>query len=180
MKGGQDMASLSQLHGQIKTAAVDYTDDIDLGEIEDPYPLIPEGIYDVAFLKAHRMRIGKAPRLLMYFQICDPGQYHGIVLIMGVNYPKNGKKKWGALSKMAECYRIAAGRNPDRFDVGRVSTSIFKGKVLAAKVSTVKRGRNQISRDESSHYSVIEKLVDPKFIHDHYQSKDELKSFEVS
>jgi hypothetical protein len=134
--------------------------DIDLGEVAQPYPLIPPGEYDVTFVKAHKMGILRSQRLITYWRIIDLGSpYHDVVLIMGFPYPKKSRKKWGVLSKMAVCYRIATGRDPDRFDTGRLSTRVFKDKVFLAKVVTVTRSLNQDQRTEESHYSVIERLI---------------------
>ena len=136
--------------------------DIDLGEVAKQYPLIPPGDYDVSFVKAHKMTILKSQRLITYWRITDLGSpYHGLVLIMGFPFPKKGKK-WGPLSKMAECFRLAAGHNPDRFETAKLSTNIFKGKVFAAKVVTVARSLNQYQRSQESHYSVIDRLIAKK------------------
>ena len=147
------------IHRQNAITAEDV--DLDLGEVAQAYPLIPSGEYDVVFVKAHKMSIKKSQRLITYWQILHP-DHLGKTLIMGFPYPKKGRKKWGALSKMAECYRIAAGRDPDRFDTGRLSTAVFKGKVFLAKVVTVTRSLNQYQRQENSHYSVIERLIAQK------------------
>jgi len=138
--------------------------DLDLGELAQPYPLIPEGEYDVVFVKAHEMNIFRGKRLITYWKIQDlSSEYHGKVLILGFQFPKKGKK-WGALSKMAQCIKIATGRDPDRFDVGRISTSVFKHKLFRAQVVTVTKGndsksRKQVERSRENHYSVIDTLV---------------------
>ena len=137
--------------------------DLDLGEMASAYPLIPPGEYDVIFLhqkRPHKIEIGKDQRLITYWRIAEfPCEYRGLTLIMGFPCPKKGGKKWGALSKMAECYRIASGRDPDRYDTGKLSTRVFKNKVFLAKVVTVTRSLTQNQRSEGSHYSVIERLL---------------------
>ncbi len=65
---------------------------------------------------------------------------------------------------MAQCYRIAVGRDPDRFDVGRLSTSVFKNKLFCARVVTVtkgndSKGRKQVERSPENQYSVIDILL---------------------
>ena len=138
--------------------------DIDLGEVAQPYPLIPPGEYDVGFVKAHEMPIFKGKRLITYWKIQDlSSDYHGTELILGFQFPQKGKK-WGALSKMAQCYRIAVDRDPDRFDVGRLSTRVFKNKLFRAKVVTVtkgndSKGRKQAERSQENQYSVIDILL---------------------
>ena len=139
--------------------------DIDLGELAQPYSLIPPGEYVVVFAnKAHPMKFGKGMRLITYWLIQDlTSEYHGTELIMGLEYPKKGKK-WGALSKMAQCYRIATGCDPDQFDTGRVSINVFKKKLFRAQVVTVtkgndSKGRKQDERSPENHYSVIQTLL---------------------
>ena len=141
--------------------------DIDLGEVEQPYHLIPPGLYDVGFVKAHAMPIYTSKRLITYWRIQDLGsEHHGKTLIMGFQYPIKGKK-WGPLSKMAQCYRLAAGRDPDRLDTGRLSTTVFKNKLFSAHVVTVTKGndpkgRKPYKRSPENHYSVIDTLVELK------------------
>ncbi len=148
---------------QKKAKSIDAAD-IDLGQIAQPYPLIPSGEYDVVFVKAHQMDIFRGKRLITYWKIQDlSSEYHGTVLILGFPFPKKGKK-WGALSKMAQCIKIATGRDPDRFDVGRISTSVFKHKLFRAQVVTVtkgndSKGRKQDERSPENHYSVIQTLL---------------------
>lgn len=138
--------------------------DIDLGELAQPYSLIPPGEYDVVFVKAHSMKFGRGKRLITYWKIQDlSSEYHGTELIMGLQYPKKGKK-WGTLSKMTQCYRIAVGRDPDQFDTGRVSINVFKKKLFRAQVVTVtkgndSKGRKQDERSPENHYSVIQTLL---------------------
>jgi len=145
------------------------SEDVDryLGEVEQPYPFIPPGEYDVVFVKAHAMNMYKGRRLITYWRIQDLASEHlGKILIMGFQYPIKGKK-WGPLSKMAQCYRLAAGRDPARLDTGRLSTTVFNKKLFGARVVTVTKGndpkgRKQDERAPENHYSVIDTLVELK------------------
>ena len=141
--------------------------DLDLGELAQPYALIPPGEYDVVFMnKAHYMTLfkGQRQRLITYWKIQDlGGEYHETELTLNFQCPEKGKK-WGTLSKMAQCYRLAVSRDPDRFDVGRLSTSVFKKKLFRARVVTVTKGnapknRKQVERSPENYYSVIENLL---------------------
>ena len=138
--------------------------DIDLGELAQPYPLIPPGEYDVVFVKAHPMKILGGTRLITYWKIQELcSDHNGKTLILSFQFPKQGRK-WGALSKMAQCIKIATGRDPDRYDIGKLSTSVFKKKLFRAQVVTVTKGndpkgRKQVERPPENHYSVIETLV---------------------
>lgn len=140
--------------------------DLDLGELAQTYPLIPPGEYDVVLMnkKPHDIYIFGSKRLVSYWVIQDlNSKYHGTELILSFQRPENGKK-WGALSKLAQCYRIAVGRNPDRYDIGRLSISGFKHKLFRAQVVTVAegnnaKGRKQVKRSPENQYSVIETLL---------------------
>jgi hypothetical protein len=139
--------------------------DLDLGELAQTYALIPPGEYDVVFAnKAHPMKFGKGMRLITYWLIQDlTSEYHGTELTLGFQYPKKGKK-WGALSKFAQCYRIAVGRNPDRYDTGRLSLSVFKNTLFPAQVRTVTefndpQSRKRVKRSPENYYSVIDTLL---------------------
>lgn len=138
--------------------------DIDLGGVEKSYPYIPPGLYDVRFVKAHPMNIFKGKRLITYWMIQDlSSEYHGITLILSFQYPKKGRK-WGPLSKLVQCIKIARGRDPDRFDIGHVSTRVFRKKLFSAEVVTVTKGndikgRKKSERPPENYYSVIDTLV---------------------
>lgn len=152
-----------------QNANTDEDNDFDLGEVAKPYALIPPGMYDVVMAgkKPHPMEISKGMRLITYWLIQDlTSEYHGTELILSFQYPKKGKK-WGALSKMAQCIRIAKGRDPDRFDLGRLSTNVFKNKLFSAKVRTVTegpppKGGEKQKRSKENHYSLIDTLVELK------------------
>lgn len=148
----------------VKDIAVEQTtvDDIDIGERPKSYPLIPEGTYDVVFVSAHYMSIFTGKRLITKWKIVELGEFHETELILGFQCPKG--KRWGPLSKFASCVRIAAGRDIDRFDTGRLSTAIFRKKIFCAEVITVTRFNDPISRKMqerpiADHYSVIKNLV---------------------
>jgi len=152
----------------LKPVAVSLVEDVDfdLGVVAKPYALIPPGVYDVGFggKKPHSMRIFGGERLITYWLIQDlSSEYHGTELILGFEFPQEGKK-WGTLSKMAQCIRIATGRDPYRYDTGRLSTRVFKHKLFSAQVRTVTegnnpKGRKRQERSPESHYSVIETLL---------------------
>ena len=144
---------------------VDVDLDLDLGEVADSYPWIPPEVYDVVFMnKAHYVTLYKRQRLITYWKIQELNcEYFGTELILSFQCPQRGRK-WGALSKMAQCYRIAVGRDPDRFDVGRLSLSVFKNKSFRAQVVTVAKGndsksRKQVERSPENCYSVIYTLL---------------------
>ncbi len=138
--------------------------DLDLGELAPPYPLIPPGEYDVVFVKAHPMNIFKGTRLITYWKIQDlSNEYHGTVLILGFQFPKKGKK-WGPLSKLAQCYRIATSHDPGSDDIGQLSINVFKNKLFRAQVRTVTefndpKSRKRVKRSPENYYSVIETLL---------------------
>jgi len=138
--------------------------DFDLGEVAQPYPLIPPGEYDVVFVKAHPMKILGGTRFITYWKIQELcSDHNGKTLILSFQFPKQGRK-WGPLSKMAQCIKIATGRDPDRYDTGRVSTNVFKHKLFRAQVVTVTKGndpkgRKQVERSKENHYSVIDTLL---------------------
>jgi hypothetical protein len=140
--------------------------DLDLGELAQFYALIPPDAYDVMLMnkKPHFIYIFGSKRLVTYWLIQDlSSEYHGTELTLSFQCPKKGKK-WGALSKFAQCYRIATGRNPDRFDTGRLSPNVFKHKLFRAQVVTVTgfndpQSRKWVERSPENYYSVIGTLL---------------------
>lgn len=125
------------------------------GDAEIP-PLIPDGEYEVIFLRAEKKeRLWGGTKVFLHFQIVDSGEYQGQELYMACNVKREGK--WGVSSKYFQAWVLAAGRKPDRVD--RMSTKVFQGKVFLAKVRTVTKDSKNLPRPLLLQYSIIEDLV---------------------
>lgn len=125
------------------------------GDAEIP-PLIPDGKYEVIFLRAEKKeRLWGGTKVFLHFQIVDSGEYQGKELYMACNVKREGK--WGVSSKYFQAWVLAAGRKPKRFD--RMGTSVFRGKVFLAQVRTVTKNSKNLPRPLLLQYSIIENLV---------------------
>lgn len=135
--------------------------DIELECTVDSPPLIPEGNYELGFLKADRNdHLWGRSKLFLRFQVLDAGEHHGKVLVMAMNFPRNGSISLS--SKFLQQWTIAAGAPPGRRD--RLSTKAFRGKVFVGKVRTVTQYVHSSGklkeRDPSTFYSVIDHLIE--------------------
>ena len=121
--------------------------------------LIPEGKYEVVFLRAERKWLWSRERLFLWFQIVNLGEFYGMELFMACNPPQKGKKGLVPISnKFYQAWILAVGKRPDRFD--RMGTKVFRGKVFLAKVRTVKKNVKGASHSLFSQYSIIDDLLD--------------------
>ncbi len=118
-------------------------------------PLIPEGVYLVMYQSHERRKMFGRDMLILSFEVIEAGHFHGTKLFMIANLPKNGRWPFG--SKFVQCWIVAQGKRPDRFD--RLSPSVFKRKAFLAKVSTVKKNILGLPRHDASRYSKITTLV---------------------
>jgi hypothetical protein len=58
---------------------------------DNPYPIIPDGIYEAVCFKHDKAYFGKAPKLFLHFEIIAPSEYKGIKLFLPFNMTKNGR-----------------------------------------------------------------------------------------
>ena len=135
-------------------------EDIDLGAVDALPPLIPDGAYEVGFVRAVKpFSVFKEQRVLLYFKIVTPGEHAGKELFMAMRVsPRNGRKSMAASSKMAQMCAVAAGRSTVRHD--RLSTKVFAGKYFMANVYTVKTNWRKRLHPEVCRYSAIDILTE--------------------
>lgn len=118
-------------------------------------PLIPDGAYEVVFVRAEEKVLWGRPKVFLQFRIMEAGAYLGQVLFMAVTFPSHGR--FALSSKYLQQWSLAAGKRPGRRD--RMSTRIFRNKVFLAKVRTVTQSSDGNDRPLDSQYSVIDKLL---------------------
>ena len=118
-------------------------------------PKIPEGEYQVEFLRKEVRTLWKAQKLILWFRILDFGEINGVQIFMACSMPEGNK--WGPGYKFLRAYALATGRLPDRFD--RVSTKVFRGKIFIAEVRTVTKNSQQKDIPPAAQYSIISNLT---------------------
>jgi hypothetical protein len=118
-------------------------------------PAIPEGEYEVSFLRAERAFLWKREKVFLHFVVQSLGEWNGTKLFMVCNIASKGR--WGASSKYWRMWALAAGRRPIRLD--RMSTKVFRNKLFLAQVRTVKTTSTQVTRSPETQYSVIHELI---------------------
>lgn len=131
--------------------------------------LIPEGIYDVTYVRyVVFMFNGKAPKLAITFSILELGRYAGVEIERYYNLAgiKKGKgkhkdrpifKKRGAFMDEMIPIIYKDGYNP-RYDRIGLEKSL-KGKVISVRVGTVKKNHKQKMVPACLQYSVIEEVL---------------------
>ena len=137
-----------------------YVDHPDLGIDRglDLRPLLPPGKYTVGFLEAKREKKWKREMILLWFVICDLGEYQGQKLFMSCGVPPKSKK-WTLGYKYVKNWIMAAERRPDRFDRA-LTPRVFQKKWFLAKVKTVTQSEKNMPLPQLAQYSVIEDLID--------------------
>ncbi|MDN5941452.1 MAG: hypothetical protein L0H94_06190 [Nitrospira sp.] len=153
-------SSVPAMKGETVLTIVPADEDLDLGRVEERPPLIPEGQYEVGFLRASkRFRAFERDNVYLHFQVCTMGEYESVVLYMPVRIsPRKGCTAMAASSKLARAASIALGRPASRFD--RISTRVFLGKRFLAAVRTVDRNAQRKPLPVMNQYSVIDMLLE--------------------
>lgn len=136
--------------------------DIEFESLAEMPALVPEGVYEMAFVRAekHEFKSWKRWKIFLWFQVMTPGDHLGQKLYMGCTAPGKGRMALG--SKYWLAWTVAAGRRPQRRD--RLSTSAFRGKVFLARVRTVKKKTDKdgyhTARLPEQYYSTIDELIE--------------------
>lgn len=136
---------------------VDPTDgDMEFPLNSDVPPRIPEGDYELVFLKADKKYMfGSGERMFLWFEIVSPGDWLGTKLYMTCTVAQKGK--WRPSHKYWLAWVLAAGKRPVRGD--RMSTKVFRKKVFRGKVRTVLKTAHQTLRNLEQQYSVVDQLL---------------------
>lgn len=112
-------------------------------------PLIPEGIYEVGFIRAEKKWMWGGWKIFLWFKILTFGDFCGVNLYRAFNLPER-------ITDSSEYYRawlIAVGRKPDRKD--RMGTGVFRNKQFEVEVRTVILSSKQRKLTREQQYSVI-------------------------
>lgn len=121
------------------------------------YPLIPSNDYEVVFVKAVKKQQWKGHKVYLWFQIITLGEWQGVQLFLPCNLKTEGKIS--TRSKYYKNWVIATGRKPDRYEMKRMTTRVFEGKVFLARVVTVKKDQKNLPLPPELQYSKIEGLL---------------------
>lgn len=125
-------------------------------------PLIPPGIYDLAFVsyETKSMFRGKANKLYLHFKVMDMGPAFEAELVAYYNLQWVNGKKWkvGFKSNFLRDYVRLFDEVPDRLD--RIPMTRFKEHLIKAKVKTVTHGADQKPIHKLLQYSVIQELIE--------------------
>lgn len=128
---------------------------------EERPPLIPPGIYNLAFIsyELKSMFRGKAHKMYLHFSVTDAGPGFGKKLVAYYNLQWINGKKWkcGFKSNFLRDYVRLFDEVPERLD--RVPMTPFKNHIIKAKVKTVTHGADQKPIPKLLQYSVIQELV---------------------
>jgi len=117
---------------------------------------IPDGDqYEVAFLRAEQARQWGGPKIFLWFQMLNSGEWYGQKFYMACNVPSKGR--WTASCKYWRAWVLAANRRPTRAD--RMSTTVFRNKVFQVRMRKVLKTANQIDRTSAQQYSVVDELL---------------------
>ena len=132
-------------------------DNFDFGSAGDIPPMVPEGTYEVGYLRAVSERQFGGEKLFLWFRITEPGAVFGTELYMVCNV----RKRWTPACKFWMVWTLAAGKRPGRKD--RMSCAVFKNKWFKARVRVVKEAAmkgGKVPRTLAQQYCVIDTLLE--------------------
>jgi len=136
---------------------------LNLSEVGEELPLLPEGEYVVGYVKHVTFEQFRSKKVVFYFQIIDHGKWHGAILERFYNVErftsKRGKNgsfipppRGNFMLDYAMCFGMPLRRD-------RISLTRFEGKLFRVKVRTVKQNHEQRKYPESMQHSVIDSIL---------------------
>ena len=129
-------------------------DDFVVTTKDDPLPLVPEGRYQVQYVRMEKVRYFGGWKLYVWFRICD-GPYIGTDLYRAFNYSDKPISHATALHKTLV---MLHGRRVSKKT--RLSPkTLFMNKVLEVDIRTVTQDRNQNVLPQHQQYSVIDAIT---------------------
>ena len=128
--------------------------------IEDSHCLIEPGEYEVTFMFLRPSTAFNRHSITLWFSIVTPGSAFGLYLPRHYNmeWVKKGKFKAKRHSDCVREYIAVIGESVKRTDRIPLQDR-YKGRVIAAKVRTVKKDSKCQPLPELARYSVIEQLL---------------------
>lgn len=125
-------------------------------------PLIEAGKYDFIYDKRWLGYLyGKKPKLMMVFRVVSIGPAFGKKLYRCYNLKSLNKKRGdfsvGRRTDFYYEYVSLFGHKPD--DIGRISMTPFKDKIIKASVRTVETDYRKRVLPDAMKYSVIKELI---------------------
>ena len=143
-------------HIRARAAQGQDTDNLDevIGVAENGGLLLAAVTATVVFVRWEKKIMWKQNKIIFWFAICDPVEHIGKELFMACVAPQD--RKFPSRSKFMQCWTLANGERPDRFD--RMTMRVFKEKKFVAKLKIVRQ--NQYGElPPHAHYTVIETLL---------------------
>jgi hypothetical protein len=132
------------------------------GQIVDD-ALLPDGEYELAYVSYRTQVAFKVPRVVVTFQVAEPGKYLGVELerwyrvkLLKGKPRRSGNFVVGGRSDLLrEVDRVL--RPQARLD--RISFADLKGKVVICRVRTVREDSKQQPLSERASYSIVDELL---------------------
>ena len=119
-------------------------------------PVIPDGEYEAAFIRAETKRMWGQLKIFLWFRIINSGENFDVELFLACQVPQ----KLTISCKYYRAWVVAAGRRPDRFEAQRMTPNVFRGKAFRVQVRVVKKDAEQRPLPPALHYSIIHKLIE--------------------
>lgn len=119
----------------------------------DPWPLLPDGFYEVNYMKMEKGFFRGTKKLYVIFKVVSQGEHFGQKLFRAYNFYEPIRVGSDLCKDLILLYGRPARKNT------RLSLSLFKGKILKVKVKSVKKDRDQLDVALHQQYSVISRIV---------------------
>lgn len=120
---------------------------------DEAHALVPEGRYEVSFVRAQKHKQFGGTKLYITFKICSPGPYFGLEIFRAYNFSDRLTRGLDLYKELTLIYGKRLRKNT------KLSIELFEGKVLEVSVRTVKQNRKQADLPEHLQYSVIDRIV---------------------
>ena len=118
----------------------------------EPRPILPDGIYNAAYVKASRGSY-YGPKLYIHFRIVDEGPCFGVEIFRAYNLYQKLCRASDLYRDLSMIYGSKVQKNT------RLSLKLFRGKVFRIRTRTVTQDRKQTRLPEHERYSVVDQVI---------------------
>lgn len=130
--------------------------------VEDPFPLLPEGEYTLAYVRHEYTAMFKGrTKLVVVFRVVDMGEHFGTLLRRYYNVRKVGKRYHvGASTDLAREMAALFGKGATRrgTDFGQIASALIVGEVATVTVDANNRRLADVNR--YSRVARLQRLAD--------------------
>jgi len=130
-----------------------FQNDVEVTLKNEPYLLIPPGVYEVGYTGSEKRRYFGATKLYCWFEVVTQGPHFGASLFKAYNWYEKLPMGSDLAKDLLRLYGKRGRKNM------KLSLALFRNKIIEVVVRKVTLDRKQVILPEHLQYSVVDKIL---------------------